>query len=76
MTTETTSIGGFTGDPAEAFAPAATGGCCGSAPAASAGVSPAASTCCGTAAEAAESGSCCGETAKAEAISAGAGCCG
>jgi hypothetical protein len=34
------------------------------------------STCCGTVAEAQASGGCCGPAAKAEAVAAGAGCCG
>jgi hypothetical protein len=79
MTTETTrhgTAGGFAGDPAEAFTPPApTGGCCGS-PARETVQEPAADTCCGTAAEAQASGGCCGAQAKADAVAAGAGCCG
>jgi len=71
MTSETTT-GGFASDPAEAFAPAAAGGCCGSAPAATS----TASTCCGTAEAAQEAGACCDPAAKTEAVASGAGCCG
>jgi hypothetical protein len=77
MSTETTTpVGGFAGNPADAFAPASAGGCCGSAPAQAATSETATSTCCGTAAEAQASGGCCGETAKADAIAGGASCCG
>ncbi|WP_157641164.1 hypothetical protein [Longispora albida] len=79
MRTEPTiSTGGFLGDPAEALnPPAATGGCCGSAPSATAtAVAEPVSTCCGTVAEAKAEGSCCGSEAKAEAVAAGTGCCG
>ena len=77
MSTDTTPrTGGFAGSPEEAFAPAAAGGCCGSAPAQNAANTTVASTCCGTAAQAKASGGCCGETAKADAIAAGASCCG
>ncbi len=81
MTTETTtqgSTGGFAGDPAEAFAPpASAGGCCGSPATTTASTGElAASTCCGTEAEAQESGGCCGEAAKAQAVASGARCCG
>lgn len=65
MSSQTT--GGFAGDPAEAFTPPATSGCCGSTPA---------STCCGTTEAAAEAGSCCAPAAKAEAVAQGSGCCG
>jgi hypothetical protein len=77
MSTETTA-GGFVGDRAEAYAPAAaTGGCCGSAPTAVASVAaPAADTCCGTAGAAQAEGACCAPAAKAEAVASGAGCCG
>jgi hypothetical protein len=74
--TTTPTTGGFTCELDQAFAPAAAGGCCGSAPAATAEAPAAASPCCGTAAQAQESGSCCGTAAKAEAVSAGQGCCG
>jgi hypothetical protein len=67
MTSET--IGGFAGDPAEAFAPPASSGCCGSAPAT-------ATTCCGSAEAATVAGACCDPAAKADAVADGAGCCG
>ena len=70
--------GGFAGDPAAALNPAAGSGCCGS-PATSAVVRAepgAAAPCCGTQAEAIADNSCCGSTAKAEAVAAGQGCCG
>lgn len=81
MTTEATNettVGGFTGDPAEAFTPPAAGGCCESAPAATSTVeaAPAASTCCGTAEAAQTAGACCDPVAKTEAVASGAGCCG
>ena len=78
MSTDTTPsvAGGFIGDPADAFAPVAVGGCCGSPAATSGRVDTSAGTCCGSVAEAAASGGCCGETAKSEAIASGAGCCG
>ncbi len=75
-------VGGLAGDPAEAFNPAATGDCCGSAPAATstatmaAPLAPAASTCCGTAEAAQAAGACCDPAAKNEAVATGAGCCG
>lgn len=75
MSTETTT-GGFIGDPAEAFSPPAAGGCCGSAPATTADPAAGTGTCCGSADAAAEAGACCAPAAKAEAIDAGAGCCG
>jgi len=53
-------------------APAATAGCCGTAPAAE---QPVAQPCCGTATQAHESGACCGAEAKAGAVAAGASCC-
>lgn len=75
MTTNTTT-GGFVGDPSEAFTPPATTGCCGGV------VTPAADNaasgptgCCGSA-EATAAGQCCTQTAREEAIQAGAGCCG
>jgi hypothetical protein len=37
---------------------------------------PVTSTCCGTVAEAHQSGACCGTAAKVDAVNAGAGCCG
>lgn len=67
MTTDTTA-GGFTGDPAAAFAPPAAGGCCGSTPVPTStapNTVATAATCCGTA-----------EAAKADAVRAEAGCCG
>lgn len=77
-TSSSTNAGGFAGDPAEAFRPPSAGGCCGSAPAAvsvtlgDAG----AGTCCGSTEDARAAGSCCAPEAKAEAVAAGAGCCG
>ncbi|MEV6523226.1 hypothetical protein AB0M43_14845 [Longispora sp. NPDC051575] len=83
MTIENIPVGGFAGDPAEALnPPAASGGCCGTATAATGTASPAADagapagTCCGTATAAQEAGTCCAPEAKAEAVAAGAGCCG
>lgn len=76
--TPVNTVGGFQGDLAEAFSPAAGTGSCGS-PAANTGTGtavPAAGPCCGTAAEAKAEGACCGTTAKAEAVADGAGCCG
>jgi hypothetical protein len=69
--------GGFTGDPTQALSVASAGGCCGNPPQAVQPLSePAsASTCCGTATEAAAEGSCCGSTAKADAVASGQGCC-
>jgi hypothetical protein len=69
-----TQTGGFIGDPAEAFTPPTTSGCCGSAP------TPASDTtstggCCGSA-DATAAGQCCTPTARDEAITAGTGCCG
>lgn len=84
MSEQTTSVGavgtvgGFQGDLAEAFNPAAGRGCCGS-PAASTGPKSAESVsapCCGTASEAKAEGACCGSSAKTEAVASGAGCCG
>ena len=80
MSTET-ATGGFIADPAEAYAPAAAGGCCGTAPAATATTTgsvatPAADTCCGTAEAAQAAGTCCAPAAKAESVASGAGCCG
>jgi hypothetical protein len=71
MTTETTSRGGFVGDPAEAFNPPAAGGCCGGT---SAGTATA--TCCGTVQAADEAGTSCDPGAKADAVAEGTGCCG
>jgi hypothetical protein len=76
-TTTNTTAGGFAGDSAEAFRPPTAGGCCGSPAAADAGnPAPVASTCCGTAEAAASANSCCDPAAKADAVAAGAGCCG
>ena len=71
-------VGGFEGDPAEAFAPADGGGCCGSPAAytATGGEQAEAAPCCGTSAQASVEGACCGASAKAEALASGAGCCG
>jgi hypothetical protein len=76
--TATSATGGFQGDLAEAFSPAAGTGCCGS-PAANTGtgsVAAVAGPCCGTTAEAEAEGACCGTTAKAEAVADGVSCCG
>jgi hypothetical protein len=74
----TTSTGGFIGDPAEAFTPPAATGCCGGPTAVvdASTAAPAASTCCGTAEAADAAGSCCEPAAKTDAVAAGAGCCG
>jgi hypothetical protein len=72
--------GGFTGDPAAALTVSGTGGCCGNPPRATdvlaADPAEAAAPCCGSAVEARVAGSCCGATARADAVAAGAGCCG
>lgn len=73
---ETRTVGGFVGDPAQAFSPPAAGGCCGSAAGAPSEATEAVATCCGTAAAAEAEGSCCGTVARAEAVETGAGCCG
>ncbi|MEV0901887.1 hypothetical protein [Actinoplanes sp. NPDC049802] len=56
------------------------GGCCGNpphdGPALPGPAAEAGSPCCGTTAEARESGSCCGADAKQEAVAAGRSCCG
>ena len=82
---ETTTRGGFVGDPAAALSVSGTGGCCGNPPQTlilpepsateTAGVAETA-PCCGTATEAQASGGCCGTQAKAEAVAVGTGCCG
>jgi hypothetical protein len=76
MSTDT-HPGGFIGDPAEAFNPPATSGCCGSTVTHAADSTATASTsgCCGSA-EATAAGQCCTTAAREEAIDAGAGCCG
>jgi hypothetical protein len=72
--------GGFSGDPADARTVAGTGGCCGNPPPATLSLPETAETaaapCCGTATQAAAEGSCCGGTAKADALASGQGCCG
>jgi hypothetical protein len=77
---DTHARGGFTGDPADAFTAAGTGGCCGNPPEATHTLPDpaevAAAPCCGTATAAAAEGSCCGNTAKADAVASGQGCCG
>ena len=77
QTTTTGTVGGFQGDLAEAFNPAAGSGCCGS-PAANTGTQAAESVagpCCGTAEQAKAEGSCCGSAAKVEAVASGScGC--
>jgi len=77
--TETKNVGGFTGDPAAALSVAGTGGCCGNPPQANLSLPEpdgAATTCCGTAAEAKAENACCGSAAKADAVAGGSGCCG
>lgn len=71
MSTDTTTTGGFVGDPTQAFTPPAASGCCGSTPTAASDADPAeASGCCGMPATApAESGS---DSADVKAT----GCCG
>jgi len=66
MTTESTT--------AEAFAPPAASGCCGSPTPVAVDRDP--STCCGTSAEAKAENSCCGPAVKEQAIASGADCCG
>jgi hypothetical protein len=75
---DTTTTGGFAGDPAAAFTVAGTNGCCGNPPRAAVALPEptGGAPCCGTAAEAERAGSCCGGAAKADAVAAGAGCCG
>jgi hypothetical protein len=72
--------GGFAGDPQAAFASTAAGGCCGSPAVRTEAPKEAAVTasvpCCGTSEQAAAEGSCCGASAKTEAVASGAGCCG
>jgi hypothetical protein len=71
--------GGFTGDPAAALTVTGTSGCCGNLARATLTLpEPATATgpCCGTQAEATAEGSCCASAAKAEAVTAGQGCCG
>jgi hypothetical protein len=79
MSEETTgTVGGFQGNLAEAFNPAAGTGCCGS-PAANTGAGAPAATggpCCGTAEQARAEGSCCGSEAKTEAVTSGTCGCG
>lgn len=48
MRIESTTTGGFSGDPAEAFAPSASSGCCGTRAARADSDQPMGSTCCGT----------------------------
>ncbi|UUV29997.1 hypothetical protein NQK81_35340 [Amycolatopsis roodepoortensis] len=69
------TAGGFTGDPAEAFTPPASSGCCGTTPATPTASTTATSTCCGTTEAATATGSCCDPAAKADAVASGAGCC-
>jgi len=75
---ESTSQGGFSGDPAAALTVSGTGGCCGNPPqAAVTRPEPvAAGPCCGTAQEATAENSCCGSAAKVDAVASGQGCCG
>lgn len=74
-----TATGGFTGNPATALRVVGTAGCCGNPPSTTLDLpDPAvgAEPCCGTVAEAAASGTCCGSAAKTDAVASGAGCCG
>lgn len=76
---DTTIQGGFVGDPTAAPSTSTAGGCCGTAlaeAATTAVAEPAATPCCGTAAEAESADACCGTAAKADAVSSGASCCG
>jgi len=78
MTDAAPAQGGFVPDPSAALTVSSSGGCCGSTAAAiapelqAAGSSP----CCGSSAEAVAERSCCGSSAKDEAVAAGQGCCG
>jgi hypothetical protein len=74
MSTDTRP-GGFIGDPADAFTPSATSGCCGGAIVPATDDTAGSSGCCGSA-EAAAAGQCCTPAAREEAIDAGTGCCG
>lgn len=67
MSTQQTT-GGFASDPAEAFNPPATSGCCGSAPSTRGD----ACGCCGNTPTTSDAGGCCGSTE----VSASDGCCG
>ncbi|MFI6263210.1 hypothetical protein [Micromonospora sp. NPDC051006] len=81
MRENTSTTGGFAGDPAAALAVTGSGACCGSTAQAVGSILPpaggtaASGPCCGTQQAAAAAGSCCGAEAKADAISAGQGCC-
>lgn len=73
---DTATQGGFVGDPAQAYAPPAAGGCCGGpAPAGTSAAPEASGGCCGTV-PAETSGGCCTPAARQDAIDSGAGCCG
>jgi hypothetical protein len=76
MSVDTKTNGGFSGGLAEAFAPPASSGCCGTAATRAEGDQPVAATCCGTAEAAQAAAACCTPDAKAEAVASGAGCCG
>lgn len=65
MSTADAQVGGFVGDINEAFAPAASGGCCGSPSTATVAVDEQAATCCGATPAAAVSP-----------VTSDAGCCG
>jgi hypothetical protein len=79
MTTQTNSTTSAHASDSVNHASSATSrsGCC-TGPAATTVVpaEPVTSTCCGTVAEAHQSGACCGTVAKVDAVNAGAGCCG
>jgi hypothetical protein len=68
MTDKKPGPGGFTGDPDAALEVTKTGGCCDG--------GAVSSPCCGTSAQASAEKSCCGSTAKTEAVAAGQSCCG
>lgn len=70
-----THPGGFIGDPADAFTPPATSGCCGGAFTPATDNAPSGATgCCGSA-EATAAGQCCTPATRDEAVNAGTGCC-
>ncbi|MFG2169283.1 hypothetical protein [Micromonospora chersina] len=81
MSENTSTAGGFTGDPAAALQITGSGACCGSPAQAVGGILPPAGEttsgdpCCGTRQAAQAAGSCCGTEAKADAIATGQGCC-
>ena len=76
--TDTTTGGGFAGDPAAALTVADPGGCCGNSAHTPLDLPEPATggPCCGTRTEAAAEQSCCGSAARSTAAAAGQGCCG